>query len=317
MPERRIVPPSPGLAPISAQAAVDDLLAFYTNEQTRFGTGLPSLDHRVGSPGLGEVTLVWARSSAGKSTFMLNVIANSPQVPTLVVNMEMPPRMQQEWLLSMAYDLSVPAREVGNVIASGPRHPSFEEVTFGLNELKFIFPNLHFLRPERPSPDDIRVALNDIADATGIKPQRVFVDHLGLMKDCFDYKGYQVASSGLKHLAMEEDVSMWVVQQTGRSGGDMARNDGHLPVTLSSGVFAGEADADFIYGMYRPEKDPKYQKIWKPGYSGSDYFQLLEEHEALRDVVVIQVIKNRIYAELIPEGVRFKYENYNRRLYEM
>lgn len=107
-------PGSPGasLTPLTVGDALADLDRYVSEPNTRFGMGW-SVDDTCGMLGLGELALMWARSASGKSTWMLNVVRNSPTIPTLIVNMEMTARKQSEWLLPMTFDLETPAREIG------------------------------------------------------------------------------------------------------------------------------------------------------------------------------------------------------------
>lgn len=311
-----LTPPSFGaaLSPLDTAGAVRQLVDYADKDETRFGTGW-SIDDTCGRVGTGELALMWARSSAGKSTWYCNVIANTPEVPTVVVNMEMTARRQIEWLLPMTFDLETPAREVEEVLRSGEpgRH---EEVMSALEQLPERYPNLHFVTPSHPTVTDIEVLIEDIADQTGVKPMRVFVDHLGLMHDCADYQGYVRTAGDLHALALKEDVAMFALQQTGRGGGDAGKNDGHLPVTFSSGVYAGEQDADWVFGLFRPERDPRFKRTEHQFPNYLDYQNMRADYEKVKGLSYLQVIKNRPYSDLCEEGLELIYSSHNRRLVE-
>jgi replicative DNA helicase len=248
------------LSPLDTSGAVHDLLDFARKDHTRFGTGW-SIDDICGSIGTGEMALMWARSSAGKSTWYLNLVNNTPHVPTLVVNMEMTPRRQMEWLVSMSSDLSVPGREVEEVLRWGNEDPRFPELMSALEQMPDRFPNLHFVSPSRPTVNDLAVILDDIEASTGTRPLRIIIDHLGLMSGAEDgYQGYARLTAGLHSWCLKEDLALIVLQQVGRGGGDAGRNDGHQAITFSSGLYTGEADADWVYGLYRPDRNPKFKK---------------------------------------------------------
>lgn len=305
-----------GLRPINAHEAVVDLVEFSRADHTRFGTGW-SIDDICGEMGLGEMALMWARSSSGKSTWTLNVIRNTPQVPTLVVNMEMTPRRQVEWLTSMSYDLPVPGRELEGVLRWGSEDPRFAECMGKLEQVPEMYPNLHFATPSRPTVSDLRVLLDDIEDASGVRPQRVFIDHLGLMSGAEEgYAGYARNTADLHSLAMSEQVALIVLQQVGR-GGDGGKNDGHRPVTFGDGLYTGEQDADWVYGLYRPDRDPQFKKSIYQFDDPTDYYAMQDKYNAVKGRVVFQVIKNRPYGDTCEEGVTFLFDSHTRRYSEL
>jgi hypothetical protein len=304
------------LAPVTVREAGEDLLRYSKEEHTRFGTGW-SIDDQCGMVGAGELVLWVARSGSGKSTAYLNVIRTTPDVPTVVVNMEMTPRRQIEWLLSMSYDLNTPGRQIEEVLRSGEDDHRYGEVTTALEMLGERYPHLHFVTPSRPTVSDLLYVLEDITDQTGVRPVRIFVDHLNLMAGGEDYSGTVKAAAGLHHLAMSEGCAVYVLQQTGRSDGAGGRNDGHLPLTMTSGLYGGEADADWVWGMYRPERAPKFKKSRFQFDDPLDYYQMLEEREQVRGLTIFQVLKNRPFGDLHEDGVHLMYDPHTRRLNEL
>lgn len=306
--------PGGALSPLGVADAVHDLKSFSQKDHARFGTGW-SIDDSCGMVGVGELALVWARSGAGKSTVALNIIRNSPAVPTLVVNMEMTARRQVEWLTSMTYDIATPSRYIEAVLREGEEDNRFSELDQALLNMGELYQHLHFVMPTRPSVSDLQYVVEDIQDATGIRPVRVFIDHLGLMKGCTDYSGYSTTAGALHSWAMNDDLALYVLQQTGR-GGDSGKNDGHIPVSLSSGVYAGEADADWIFGIYRPDKDPKLKKSRWQFDTPYEYQRMLDDYERVKGITVVQVIKNRPFSDVLETGIELTYQPHSRRLVE-
>lgn len=293
--------------------AADDLLAFGDGGE-RFGTGY-SIDRSCGRMGAGELGLLWARSSTGKSTLLLNIIMRTPAVPTIVFSMEMTARKQLEWLTCMAHNLPVHARDIPEL---SPRNPHYEPFRAALDSMPRKFPHLHFVHPSQsPTVADFARFSDTVFESTGVVPVRVFVDHLTLMANCRDYEGVTRTAAALHSWSLRDALAVTVVQQTGRSGGaDLGRNDGHIPVTLSSGVYAGEHDADWIYGLYRPEKDPRFQKAPHEFRKHDEYERAQTEYERVKGVTRLQVVKNRPFATLAEHGVELRYDAHTRRLYE-
>lgn len=307
--------PSP-LAPVTVREAGEDLLRYSQEEHSRFGTGW-SIDDQCGMVGAGELVLWVARSGSGKSTAYLNVVRNTPDVPTVIVNMEMTARRQIEWLLSMTYDLQTPSRDVEEVLRAGPEDYRYQELVDSLASLGEHYPHLHFVTPSRPSVDDLRYVLDDISDMTGVRPVRMFVDHLTLMQGGEDYSGTVKTTAGLHSLAMSEELAIYVLQQTGRSDGQGGRNDGHLPLTMTSGLYGGEADADHIWGLYRPERNPKFKKSEWQFDDPLDFYKMKEDREQVRGLTVFQVLKNRPFGDLNEDGMHLWYDAHSRRLSEL
>lgn len=270
-----------------------------------------SLDRQCGLMMAGELALMWARSGTGKSTWMLNVIARGNHIPTVVFNMEMLPLRQWEWLLCMANDLPVAARHVEEVASSGDDGSAdYAAVMAARHATAAAFPFLHFVQPrKRPDVKYMVETVDRIWDATGVQPKRIFIDHLTLMRNCNGSKeAVEGVTSELHTWAQRDGIAVTAIQQTGRAGGsDGTRNDGHIPVTLSSGVYGGEADADYVYGLYQPSKDPKYAS---PEARASTDFQ------RVKGVTRFQLIKNRPYGELCDVGLELHYQAHSRRLAE-
>lgn len=303
------------LEPDNVDAAVRDLLGFAAADVPRFPTGY-SLDDTCGCIGPGEMGLIWARSGSGKSTLVLNIICNTPKVPTVVFNMEMTARRQIEWLCPMTFDLSVAARDMDDVLRD-KLHPAFSEVTSALLAMSKRYQHLHF--PEftsSPTLTELAMKVDEIGERTGVRPDRVFIDHLTLLKDVRDYENVTKMAAAIHSWAMTENLAVIVVQQTGRGGFDGGRNDGHLPVTLSSGLYAGEHDADWIWGLFRPERDPYFKKQRWEFKKLEDYETMLQRLADVRGIAKLQLIKNRPYGEVKEMGVDLAYWPHSRRLVE-
>jgi hypothetical protein len=230
--------------------------------------------------------------------------------------MEMMPQRQMEWLLPMSFELEVAARDIPDVVADpeDDRHGGLLET---LHSLSYQYPHLAYLSPETPTVEDLRQCLYDVHDHWGVAPERVFVDHLSLIRGARDYQGVTQAAADLHFLAQQENIALYVAQQTGRGGQDIGRNDGHVPVTLSSGIYAGEHDADWVFGLYRPERNPKFAKKVHDCKSVTEFENIQAELRQVSGLVVLQCIKNRPYGETLEQGIEFTYRRYSRRYVEL
>lgn len=303
------------LKSVSVGEAGADLFAFAASDTPRLPIGY-SLDDTCGKMGLGELGLLWARASAGKSTLVLNIIANTPTIPTAVFNMETTARRQWEWLVAMSFPLDTPAKDIEDVLRAGVDHPNYAEILHYADCMKKEYPDLHFISPGKaPTVAELKVTVYDL-NTQGARIQRVFIDHLTLMKGARDYDGVMAMASDLHKWAMKDSLAIICLQQTGRGGYDGMRNDGHIPVTLSSGLYAGEHDADWIWGMFRPEKDPRFKKQKYDFKKTEDYDKMMADRDAVQGQVFLQLIKNRPYGELRDLGIILHYDSHSRRLFQ-
>lgn len=297
--------------------ALDEYVDFCRRPDSGIGTGY-SIDQTCGRMGPGELTLLWARSGAGKSTLMLNVLAATPDVPTVFFNMEMRSRALAEWLTTMSVNLGVSYTLLRELIQVGDEDPRYAEVMAKLDKAKVDnAPAVWFVEPRGPTVDDLARTVDQITVDTGIRPVRVLVDHLSLMHGARDYEGVSRMGAELHQWCQDDDLALIVAQQTGRSGNEAGeKNNGHLPITLNSGLYAGEADADWIWGAWRPEKNPRFRKQQADFKNADDYHQSRAEYTRLRGLTRFAVIKNRPYGTVIEDGIDLWWDTDSRRLKE-
>lgn len=290
---------------VDATGAMAALVADADRDAAYFPTGFATLD-RHGMVSAGELALIWARSSCGKTTLALNIVARSPHVPTMIVSQEMPAARIAGWLLCMVNTFPFEARQLDDVL-KGNNGPSWQRLAMdAVADFPRRFPHFNIKRSAKPPDVGTLMRLcDDIAIDTEVAPQRVIIDHLGLLANARDYEGMSTTTAALKSWAMRDELSVWAIQQTGRSGDAKSRNDGHLPVTLSSGVYAGEHDADMIYGMYRPDKDPKFRENEHGG-----------AWEAVKGKTWLSIVKNRATGITDLTGKPLAYDIKSRRFQE-
>ena len=297
--------------------ALDQYIEASANPTSGIGTGY-SLDRECGLMDVGELMLVWARSGAGKSTLLLNFINNTPEVPTVFFNMEMRARTMAEWLTTMSGQLAVDYRQLKSVILNGDDDPRYGGVMEQLEKAKAIqAPCVWMAEPRSPTCDDLARTIDDIEVETGIRPVRVLLDHLSLMSGARDYEGVVRTGETLHQWAQDDGLAVICAQQTGRSGGPGGeRNDGHIPVTLSSGVFGGEHDADWVLGAWRPERDPKFKKSRADFKKDGEYEAVQAEKRRVKGMTHLSVVKNRPFGTLLEDGLTLFWNDRTRKLEE-
>ena len=302
----------------SYSQALDEYVEFCERPDSGIGTGF-SIDDTCGRIGPGELALLWARSGAGKSTLLLNILAATPRAPTVFFNMEMRARALAEWLTTMTANLGIEYHHLRELIQTGAEDLRFAQVMERLETAKYENPpQVWFVEPRGPTVDDFARGVDQITVETGIRPVRVLIDHLSLMNGARDYEGVSRTASQIHQWAQDDDLAVIVAQQTGRGGNEQGqRNDGHLPVTLSSGLYSGEADADWIFGLFRPEKNPKYRKMQSEYKSADEYHNVRAEYERTRGLTRMSLVKNRTYGLLCEDGIDLWFDHETRRLVEM
>lgn len=297
--------------------AVDQYIDFCKTPNAGVGTGY-SIDDMCGKMSTGEMGLLWARSSAGKSTMMLNFISNTPHIPTVFFNMEMASRSLAEWLTTMSNDLGIPYYLLRELIQTGDDDPRYAEVMAKMDKAKCDnAPQVWFVEARSPYVDDLARIVDEITVETGVRPARIMIDHLSLMANARDYENVSRTGAELHQWAQDDDLALLVAQQTGRGGSEAGqRNDGHLPVTLSSGLYAGEHDADWIYGVWRPERNPKYRKPQSDFRNSDEYHSAKAEYERIKGLSRLAVVKNRPNGILCEEGIDLWFDSNTRKLVE-
>lgn len=298
--------------------ALDQYIEASASPASGVGTGY-SLDKECGLMDIGELMLIWARSGAGKSTLLLNFINNTPDVPTVFFNMEMRARTMAEWLTTMGGSLSVDYHALKKVINDGYDDSRYEQVMTELEKAKAMAnaPVVWMAEPRSPTLDDLARTVDSIEADTGIRPVRVFIDHLSLMSGARDYEGVVRMGEQLHQWAQDDGLAVVCAQQTGRSGGPGGeRNDGHIPVTLSSGVFGGEHDADWVLGAWRPSKDPKFKKSRADFKKEGEYDAIQAEKRRVDGMTLLSVVKNRPFGTLLEDGLTLFWNDRTRKLEE-
>src|SRR5690348_14290248 len=151
--------------------AAEDFWDFAVSDIPRFPTGY-SLDDTCGMIAQRELGLMLARSAVGKSTWMLNVIRASQDVPTVVFNMEMSARMQFEWLVPMTYwpDFDIPADDLESV-ARNRKDPRRDELVTAVKGMRYRYPALDFCELDQaPTVEELARTVDAIEQKSGTRP---------------------------------------------------------------------------------------------------------------------------------------------------
>lgn len=222
--------------------------------KARVTLGFGALDEKMRGIAPGEVCQIIARSAVGKTTFLLNVLRNislGGVRPVVFCTMEMPLAQVFERMCQIAAgaggsEVERAARKF--LFEEGQEYPLIAEKTMT------TYQNVYFVENDGLSLEQLEEIHGSVEQMTGEKVRVIALDYMGRMRAGHGTP-YEVTSrlaKGLKYLAKKLKVAVISLHQTSREGG----GDGTEPVTIQSARDSGavEEAADFIIGMWRPDK---------------------------------------------------------------
>jgi hypothetical protein len=256
------------------------------SDHPRIRTGFPFFDGPTeGGVARGEVGILMARSSVGKTNVGLNIIRVNPSVPTVMFSLEMHGR----------YIVRRLAASHMNVSTSVVRHDHP-----ALLRLEQDYPMLSII--DRPSMGlrDMDKALEEARKAWGRPAELIVIDYLELIGGVpamSANEGVAKVARKIKDFARTKDAAVWVLHQVSRSAGDA----GDEPLDITSGKYGGEEAADYLMGAYRP--------CLRKGISQQEYQRTAPE-------LFLQFLKTRSGGGIHPQGVRHRLDPESLRLTE-
>ncbi len=234
---------------------IDSLNTSVTEWANSFGYRIPlgfsSVDRRIGG-GLhkGELMLVIAYPSGGKTTWVLNSLFANSNYRAVFFSIDM---------------MRVPVYEKLVAIANGVQllevdAPIDMEM---FNKTKERLPNLHII-------DQVAINTEDIAETIqALNADIAYIDFLQLV-DPLNVRQHNLTIDAicreLRGIGQELNCAMVALHQPSRTSGKPT-----MALTMQSGQFGGEQQADYVVGLYRP-------------YLG---------HDTLDTCMVIQLLKSR------------------------
>lgn len=270
------------------RTGADEFRVWATDKRPRIPFGIPFVDAATnGGMARSEIAMLMAFSSVGKTNIALNIIRNNPDVPTLMMSVEMSWRMVVVKLAAMQY--GVTTWYIENLLKTGVIPKELVDIADRLPLL---------LCDDTPAVTlkDAKLSFHTATEQLGTPPRLVVWDYMeliggsGLMS-----KSEQVdkVSQKLRDWTREFDCSSIVVHQVGKgdSGGDE-------PLDLSSGRYGGYAPMDMVLGAYAPRL--------RRGITVS-------ELDACKDDIFIQLLKNRA-GQAKPVGVKHRLDHQTLRL---
>ncbi len=217
-------------------------------EQKKITLGIPKLDSAIRGVAPGEVCQIMARSSVGKTAFLLNIIRHLSvrKSTVLFFTLEQP--------LAQIYERSVQiaAQVEGKRVEEAYRRKS-PEISDFFRAASLNYANMLTIEEDFLTYDEMRQYIKAAEKKADKEIDVICIDYLGRMKGGHGTP-YEVTSElakQFKHLAKETDKAVIYLHQVSRGEG----RTGAEPLTIASGRDSGvtEEAADFIIGLWRPE----------------------------------------------------------------
>lgn len=236
----------------------DDLVRWATSDIARVPTGFQWIDDPTGGgPAPGEMVLFIARTGVGKTWWALNVLAANPDTPAIFFSLEMHSRYLLKRLAGVY--TNTPTKHIEGAL----REQGYSQA---LEKTVEDFPHLQFADIPGIGIPDMIAACETYKEERGVAPKLIVVDYMELVQvfGMSDTENVKKLATSLKDFAREVDAVVIVLHQVSRGdrvkrkGGDASySNEGHRPLTASDAMYGGEQAADFMFGMFKPSKDPE------------------------------------------------------------
>ena len=216
----------------------------------------PSFNDKIRAVAPGHVLGFIARTSVGKTMWLLNLIEHvcntKPDAHVMFFSLEQPDVEIVSRLLAIQSaamadpDKAISTKEVEMLCRMREEDP---EWSWRREEFAEHYKNLSIVE-EALDVDAIEATINEGSMAYG-KVQVVFVDYLGLIEGHGDeYEHVSRVAKAMKNIAKRTGVVMVYLHQLSRKG-----EDGTKPVTLDQARGSGviEESVDYLIGAWRPE----------------------------------------------------------------
>ena len=217
-------------------------------------TGYPTLDQMIGGFQNGGLYYIGARTSMGKTTFLLNLVSNIVrETKTAVFSLEMDANMIMEKILCIHADLKYSNFSTGNYTL---------EHLERIKSLEPFYKNSHLWFDDEQGLTITKLVsrAHRLVRVQGVKI--IFIDYLTLVKSIGRHPNKHMmvdeVSKGLQSLAKQLKIPLVVLAQLNRAAADEGRPS--LTSFRESGSIEEDADACLL--LHRPEY---YDPTNKPG----------------------------------------------------
>ncbi len=230
----------------------------------RVTLGLGPLDDAMRGIAPGETCWIMARTSVGKTAFLINILANNSEagVDSLFCTLEQPTAQIYERGVQLANETT--GRDVEQVFLKtlaaidldAPLPPEYAKWTRAVREKMAL---VRFADADSMGFDEIAAAVEAYEKRFGAKPRILAIDYLGRMNGGpgTPYEQVSRLAKQVKSLAKKLKIAVLVLHQVSREGGD-----GSQEISLDMGRDSGQVEesADFVIGLWRPEMKQAIQE---------------------------------------------------------
>lgn len=277
---------------------------YVADDTVRIPTGFKTLDELLrGGLRPGHVCLFLGRTGVGKTAVSTQVAVNAATAGHGVSIASLEMGREEMTIRALSAASGLPVWDVEETLL---KMREGEEPPRVLMEASRQLRTLSVDDSNKPQWDDLARWVDESERVTGVRPKLVVVDHLKLMKRYGYPRGEaeRVAqlSEDAKAFAKDTSVAALVFHQVGRSvEASDRKNHGDIPLSMEDAMYGGEQDADYVFGVYRPELSPRLDDV---------------ERQAVANVMMLQVLKNRHGAQHL-KGVALRWKRPSMRFEEM
>ena len=259
-----------------------ELTQWATSDIPRVATGYSIFDDRTnGGIAPGEVALFLARSSVGKTWFVINMLNHNPSVPSIFFSLEMHGRYVLQRLAAVHTDVSTDFIE--NMMMERGKSEAVNQAVQTFDKL---------MVDDRPGMTlgDMLDACDEYEEVHGVRPRLIGIDYMELIKA---YGSSQMETVdklawAVKDFSREADAAVLVLHQVKRGESKKGhQNVGHQPLTMTDARFGGEMAADYVFGMYKPDLNPDLSE---------------EDRKVMENDIRLQFLKTRSGGGIQPLG---------------
>lgn len=267
-------------------------------------TGFAGIDSLLRRGGIlpGNLVLLGGRTGTRKTTVMSNMAVSMAEanIPVAVVGLD-----EQPWQYVVKM-MSVQSGWSQGHIESVWDDVEGREMRARWKDLARDF--VHVYGGKRPGADHLTSAMDMASMGNRRTPRILFLDYVKLMtrKGSFSYGDNSRIPQLVEELQVwstEQKVAVVALHQLSRNdehGGQNARNNGHIPVTLAQLMFGGEDSADIVLGTHRPALNPiatmamdMAKQVMGDRFDEDEYWELRAMAKKYEHSTFLQLLKNR------------------------
>lgn len=272
----------------------EDLARWATSDIPRVPTGYSFFDSRTnGGVATGEVLMMLARTTVGKTWFAVNMAVNNPNVPSIFLSLEMHGRYILSRLAAVHTDVSTTLIEQTLATKGSAR---------AIDRTVKDYPLLQIEDHPGITIADMVKRCDLYEERMGLRPVCVYIDYVELIRafGMSQQENVDKLTWRIKDFAREADVAVVALHQVKRGESKKDKdsdswfsNEGHKPVRLTDGRFGGEMASDYTMGMYRPSLNPNLSET---------------ESAMMAHDMRLQFLKTRGGSDIHPWGAQHYYE---------